>query len=57
MKSLTPYVLTIALACGATALLAANTVHRSAIIGDGAGNRIDAPFRDGLFLGRRDVDA
>jgi hypothetical protein len=57
MKSLSAYVLTIALACGATALLAANTVHRSAIIGDGSSNRIDAPFRDGLFLGRRDVDA
>lgn len=57
MKSLSAYVLTIALAGGATVLLAANAVHRSAIIGDGASNRMEAPFRDGLFLGRRDVDA
>jgi hypothetical protein len=57
MKSLSAYVLTIALACGATVLLAANTVHRSAIVGGQASGRMEAPFRDGLFLGRRDVDA
>jgi hypothetical protein len=57
MKKLFAYALTIALTCGATVLLAASTVHRSAIVGDQAGRRMDAPFRDGLFLGRRDVDA
>lgn len=57
MKSLSAYVLTIALACGATVLLAAGTVHRSAIVGGQASGRMEAPFRDGLFLGRRDVDS
>jgi hypothetical protein len=57
MKNLSAYVLTIALACGATVLLAAGSVHRSAIVGGQGSGRMDASFRDGLFLGRRDVDA
>ena len=57
MKNISAYVLTIALACGATVLLAAGSVHRSAIAGGPSSGRMDAPFRDGLFLGRRDVDA
>ena len=57
MKSLSAYALTVAVTCGATVLLAASTVHRSASVGDPASSRMEAPFRDGLFLGRRDVDA
>jgi hypothetical protein len=37
-------------------LLAAGTVHRSQIVGDQPDVRMDAAFRDGLFLGRRDAD-
>jgi hypothetical protein len=56
MKRFSIYACTIALACGATVLLAAGTVHRSQIVGDQPDTRMDAAFRDGLFLGRRDAD-
>jgi hypothetical protein len=56
MKKLSVYACAIALACGATVLLAAGTVRRSAIKGDQPGVRTDAAFRDGLFLGRLDAN-
>jgi hypothetical protein len=57
MKRISIHAYIIALACGATVLLAAGTVHRSPIVGDQPGVRMDAAFRDGLFLGRRDADS
>jgi hypothetical protein len=55
MKRFSVYACTIALVCGATVLLAAGTVHRSQIVGNQPDVRIDAAFRDGLFLGHRDA--
>jgi hypothetical protein len=57
MKKFSLYAITIALTCGATVLLAAGTVRRSGTDGDHPDARMEAAFRDGLFLGRRDVDA
>ena len=57
MKRLSAYALAAAITCGATVLLAAGAVRRSAIAGDHTASRIEAPFRDGLFLGHRDVEA
>ena len=57
MKKFSLYGIIIALTCGATVLLAAGTVRRSAVAVDHAEAPMDAAFRDGLFLGRRDVDA
>ncbi|MFZ0584611.1 MAG: hypothetical protein WA690_15460 [Candidatus Acidiferrales bacterium] len=57
MKKFSLYAITIALTCGATVLLAAGKVHRSSIAGAQPEPRMDAAFRDGLFLGRRDVEA
>jgi hypothetical protein len=56
MKRFSVYAITMALACGATALLAAGKVRRSPIVGDQPELRMDAAFRDGLFMGRRDAD-
>jgi hypothetical protein len=55
MRRFSVYACTIALVCGATVLLAAGTVHRSQIVGNQPDVRIDAAFRDGLFLGHRDA--
>lgn len=57
MKKFSLYAITISLTCGATVLLAAGTVRRSGRASDHADARMDAAFRDGLFLGRRDADA
>jgi len=56
MKRFSVYACTIALACGATVLLAADTVHRSQIGGNQPDVRMCAAFRDGLFLGHRDAE-
>ena len=56
LKRISLYACTIALACGATVLLAASTVHRSQIVGGQPDVRMDAAYRDGLFLSRRDAD-
>jgi hypothetical protein len=54
MKKFSLYASAIALTCGASVLLAAGSARRSGAQPDA---RMDAAFRDGLFLGRRDVDA
>ena len=54
MKRFSVYACTITLACGATVLLGASTVHRAANIGDQPD--FHAAFRDGLFLGRLDAN-
>jgi hypothetical protein len=56
MKRISLYACTLALACGATVLLAASTGHRSRMVRVEPDVRVDAAFRDGLFLGRRDAD-
>ncbi len=57
MKKFSLYAITVALTLGATVLLAAGTGRRSGITSDLPDARMDAAFRDGLFLGRRDVAA
>ncbi|MGD0426749.1 MAG: hypothetical protein ABSC10_08515 [Candidatus Acidiferrales bacterium] len=57
MTRFSVFACTIALACGATVLLAAGTVRRSQILGDQVDVRMGAAFRDGLFLGRRDAES
>ena len=56
MKRLSMYVCTIVFACTVTVMLTAMASYHSHFVGSAVSNSGDAAFRDGLFLGQRDVE-